>query len=534
MSDSTIPAPHQPHRRAVLGTLMPHLAAERHHVYRNVTALALLGALVAAGFGSLAVALVLAAVALPAAVLVYIHDHRLWHDEPITLIAVAFALSLLLGIAVGWLETQFITVASLGTSRHHLPPFDHLLQVGLLVPLAAFAASLIAPLVVSARPAFRHPMDLVVACSLSGAALSLGLSITVQHGAFTHIQATAGDPAHVAFIALTLGFLQPIILATAATLGVVGLRSQGVNLLTGVLEGLVLVFVYEAATTLLQPHGTRGIVLTALIAFVLAGAGLAAVNHSLHAAIAADTTSDAVAPEPAEHRLSAGLIAAVAAIVVVIAAGASIAAVNGGPATRPAPPGDEGRDGIATHKAATTGAYYGIGRPADKHWGSVALASTSTPLALGTGTAVKLTNGVSLTPAPGWTVAQQGGQTATLYNGDKSAGVFAAAGSANASDITQESAMLINGNIKGDGLTNVQQTPGQVQAIQGKTFDQLLEVDFTADVQTDQGTMQIWGGWVTLYSSARHASGLFDYFAGSQAAFKASLQDAGQMMASMQ
>jgi len=61
---------HEPRRAvAVVGTLMPHMAAERHHVYRNVIALALLAALIAAAFGSLSIALVLAAVALPAAVL---------------------------------------------------------------------------------------------------------------------------------------------------------------------------------------------------------------------------------------------------------------------------------------------------------------------------------------------------------------------------------------------------------------------------------------------------------------------------------
>jgi len=71
--------PSSPPRRqvAVIGTLMPHMAPGRHHVYRNVTALALLAALIAAGLGSLPVALVLTAVALPATVLVYIHDHRL-------------------------------------------------------------------------------------------------------------------------------------------------------------------------------------------------------------------------------------------------------------------------------------------------------------------------------------------------------------------------------------------------------------------------------------------------------------------------
>ena len=192
---------------AVLGTLLPHLHPERHHVYRDVTALALLAALIAAGFGSLPVALVLTAVALPAAVLVYIHDHRLWHDEPITVIVVAFGLSLLLGVGVGLLQTHFIHLVTAGSTHYHLPSVPRILELGLLVPVAAFVAVVIAPLVISARPSFRHPLDVVVAGSLSGAALSLGLSVVVQHGAFTHVQVTAGDPAHVAFIALTLGFL---------------------------------------------------------------------------------------------------------------------------------------------------------------------------------------------------------------------------------------------------------------------------------------------------------------------------------------
>ena len=123
---------------AVLGTLLPHLHPERHHVYRDVTALALLAALIAAGFGSLPVALVLTAVALPAAVLVYIHDHRLWHDEPITVIVVAFGLSLLLGVGVGLLETHFIHLVTAGSTHYHLPSVPRILELGLLVPVAAF------------------------------------------------------------------------------------------------------------------------------------------------------------------------------------------------------------------------------------------------------------------------------------------------------------------------------------------------------------------------------------------------------------
>jgi len=252
MVNPSSPAPDRSRRPVtVMGTLMPHMAAGRHPVYRNVTALALLAALIAAAFGSLSIALVLPAVALPAVVLTYIHDHRLWHDEPLTVIAVTFALSLVLGVGVGFLQTYFTPGIALAAGHYRLPPMSQILELGVLVPVVAFVAVLVAPLLVTARAAFRHPMDVVVTCALSGAALSLGLSVVVQHGAFTHLQATAGDPASVAFIALTLGFLQPIVLATAAAVAVLGLRSPGVNPAVGVIEGLVLAVLYELATTLL-------------------------------------------------------------------------------------------------------------------------------------------------------------------------------------------------------------------------------------------------------------------------------------------
>jgi hypothetical protein len=538
MVDPNSPTPQGPRRPvAVLGTLLPHLHPERHHVYRDVTALALLAALIAAGFGSLPVALVLTAVALPAAVLVYIHDHRLWHDEPITVIVVAFGLSLLLGVGVGLLETHFIHLVTAGSIHYHLPSVPRILELGLLVPVAAFIAVVIAPLVISARPSFRHPLDVVVAGSLSGAALSLGLSVVVQHGAFTHVQVTAGDPAHVAFIALTLGFLQPIVLATAGTVGVLGLRRLGVNPVTGVIEGLALVVAYELATTVLHPYGTRGIVLTALAAFVLAAAGLVAARNALHAALLADAGADAEATEAAgvEHRLHAGLVAAIVAAVVVIAAVVSVAVALSGPSTRPAPPGEGGSGRIAPHSAAAARSIHpAVGKFDQSLWGRVALASTTTSLAAGTATTINLVNGINMTVAPGWTVTHQGQQSADLFNSDQSAALFVLAGAADASDIVQESASLINQDIQSSGLTNVQQRPAQPQPLQGKNFQQLLEVDYTANIQTAQGTDQIYGGWVTLYNSITGASGFFNLYAGSHDAFKAALPDAASMMVSME
>jgi hypothetical protein len=273
---------------AVLSTLMPHLSGRHHHVYRNAIAVALLAALVAAAFGALSIALVLAAVALPAMVLTYIHDHAVWRDEPLTVIGLGFAVSLLLGAAVGVLEDQFTGGALLGADRG-VPPITTILELGVLVPVAGFVAVLVAPLLVTARSAFAHPIDAVVVCTLAGSALSLGLSVVVQQGAFTHIEATAGDPAHVAFIGLTLGFLQPIVFATAAATAVVGWRfSTGAGRITGLATGLALIVVYELATTLLTPYGTRGIVLTALAAVIVAAAGLLAARSALHHALLAE------------------------------------------------------------------------------------------------------------------------------------------------------------------------------------------------------------------------------------------------------
>ena len=95
--------PEEPVRAlAVISTMMPHLSGGRHHIYRAAIAVALVAAALAAAFGSLPIALVLAAIALPAVVLTYMHDHGVWRGEPVTVIAVAFLLSLALGTGVGF------------------------------------------------------------------------------------------------------------------------------------------------------------------------------------------------------------------------------------------------------------------------------------------------------------------------------------------------------------------------------------------------------------------------------------------------
>src|SRR5581483_47263 len=92
-----------------------------------------------------------------------------------------------------------------------------------------------------------------------------------------------------------------------------------------------------------MPLGTRGIVLTALIAFVLAGVGLLATRNTLHTALTAD--ENLVGADVVEHRLHAAVVAAIIAVVVIVAAGVTAAVVWSGPSTKPAPPATGGQFG---------------------------------------------------------------------------------------------------------------------------------------------------------------------------------------------
>ena len=411
------------------------------------------------------------------------------------------------------------------------------MQLGVLVPVVVWVAVVIAPLLVSARSAFSHPMDVVVACSLSGAALSLGLSLVVQHGAFSHVQATSGDPAHVAFTALTLGFLQPIVLATAAIVAVLGIRRLGVNPVAGVGAGLALVVVYELATTLLAPYGTRGIVLTTLVAFVLAGAGLVAARNGLHAAMAADTGADTATEdtEGVEHRLTTVVVSAIIAVVVIVAAAITTAVVARGPATRPTPP-VPGHGGLVPHPAAAAAAIHPIMGPSGQSlWGTLHLTSHATPLAAGPVTAVNLYRSVSVTPAPGWTIDNQGQAFARLVNADQTVAFVAFAGTSDSPGINGESSLMINNAIQQAGLTNVRQTPlGPAQAVQGTNFQQMLQVIYTANRQDDQGTWPEWGIWVTLFNPSGGLAGFVCFYSNeSLDAYDAAKPDADAMLTSM-
>ena len=308
--------PDEPVRTTVLiSTLMPHLSGARMYVYREMIGLVLLASLVTAAFGWFAIALVLAAVALPAAVLTYIYDHGVWRGDPLTTIGLGLVLSLVLGGAVGEVQSYFGSLPGALPIFSELPSMTTLLELGIVVPVLLYVAVLVAPVIVTARSTLRNAVDTVVICTLSAATLSLGFTVLGQLGAFAKF--SYGAPANVAFIALNWGFLQPIIFATAAAVTVMALRRKGSNTAIGIAKGIVLLVVYKLGTTLLAPYGERGIVLTVVLGILVAAAGLVLTRMELHTALMAEAqeavAGGALLRAPDADRVCAHCSASVAA-----------------------------------------------------------------------------------------------------------------------------------------------------------------------------------------------------------------------------
>jgi len=582
--------PEEPVRAlAVMSTLMPHLSGGRHHIYRGVIALALLGSLIAAALGMLSIALILAAITLPAVVLTYMHDHNVWHKAPITVIGVAFLLSLMIGICVGLLEGYFTRPMLL--SDREMPTLTQILELGILLPVVAYVAVLITPVLITARSAFRHPVDAVVICSLSGAAFSLGLSVVVQRGAFSHIGATAGNPAHVAFIALTLGFLQPIIFATAAAMAVVPLRGVGASTALGLTKGLVLVVLYELTTVLLTFFGNHGIVLTTLAALVLAAAGLLGARDALHTSLVAEAQAALTGGRALSGASDGQQICAHCGAV--IGAGAAFCQICGKAtaalARHPAP--DDGRTegrqtsaeaGAATssppqtppplrypsggervgHRlgpftiaaiialviliAATVTAVIVLGgttsprkappllpaaMAAAAHSGSVPTPRTEQGVAITLTAAdpINIAQGISITPAPGWALSSRGSNWVVLSDPNNAAKMKVTVKTAGGTDAVAVLHADIHSKLANTGMTNVSvMGVAATRTLNSRNFQRAASTDYSADYSGQMGTTHILGVFMELLNTSNRLSAFIDYRETSDAT--AYPDGAGQMM----
>ena len=278
---------------ALVSTLMPHVSGSRHHLYKLGLALAGAASLVAAGFGILPVALICAAIALPGVLLLYLYDHEVWADDPLTVVAACLALAGALGVGVGFLTNAFSASGAV-TLTNNLPSTGRLLELCALLPLITLIAVQAAPAIVTSRPRFGHTLDALTFAALGGASFSLAESIVIQHGAFSSATVHNTASARDAFIAMTLGFAKPVIYGAAAAISVMRLRRRAGAYPLGLLEGFLLIGGYDSAVATLSIYGDRGAVLTFIIAAVTAAVGLIRIRDEAHSALLAEATQATV------------------------------------------------------------------------------------------------------------------------------------------------------------------------------------------------------------------------------------------------
>ena len=294
---------------ALLTTLMPHLSGNHRHAYRQALAIAFTATIIAAAFGALAVSLFCAAVALPLLLLLYQHDHDVWEGEPILAVGLGIIVAAGLGVVIGLLSNSLNNHQTLSfVGSHSLPSTGSILATGVLVPVLVFAALMVVVGVLVARPSFSHSVDCVNFGAGAAAAFALGESLTVQHGAFSGFALSSTNPATDAFIALALGFAKPVIYAGAAALPWLAKQRHGWNprVIRGVTQGLLLVVAYHLAATLLAPYGSRGVVLTFLVAVLVAGVSVLMLRTSLHSALLDEANATVLAGGPPRRRTAAG------------------------------------------------------------------------------------------------------------------------------------------------------------------------------------------------------------------------------------
>lgn len=276
------------HALALISTLMPHVSGSRHHLYRFAVTVCLGAAIVAAGFGILPVGLILAGIALPGTLLIYLYDHDVAADESASLILLGVGLAAALGVGLGFLNQSFDSGGLVLGLNDGEPAISQLLVECLALPAVALGLLQLVPLLLTLRPGLRHALDALTISAISGTVVALGESIVVQHGAFLSITVYGTDAARDAFVALSLGFAKPLVYATASAVALIRLRRPGNPwgaYLVGLVEAFLLVGAYDSALATLAPYGQRGVVLTFLVAAALASLGLLRVRNEVHLAL---------------------------------------------------------------------------------------------------------------------------------------------------------------------------------------------------------------------------------------------------------
>lgn len=201
---------------AIVSTIMPRGAGAHDQTYKVTLVIALTAALIAAIFGALPVAVLIAAFAVPIVYIVYVYDVNLWDDQPIPVTVMAFILT-------GTLATLFLVVLKTTGLLAPARPVTDLeggIQLGgatvtgilvavLLVPIVGEIIRNIGPVFLASRPRFDDLMDGLTFGIIAGVAYSAADTLVRHWSSLTGGFVETGDPGTWASLIFLEGFVKP-------------------------------------------------------------------------------------------------------------------------------------------------------------------------------------------------------------------------------------------------------------------------------------------------------------------------------------
>jgi PrsW family intramembrane metalloprotease len=215
---------------ALISSIMPREAGRHPQTYRTAFTITLIAALVAAIFGAMPIAVLIAAFAIPIVYITYLYDVNLWEDAPLPVTGLAFGLTGLAAILFTLLWTALLplttTLRDVDGNLFGGPQWGTFLVLAILVPVVGEAIRQVGPVLLARRPAFDDLMDGVTFGVVSGVAYAC-FDTLVRHWALLTGGLVAPQPAQFASLVFLEGFVKPLVMGTATGLAVAEFSGLG-------------------------------------------------------------------------------------------------------------------------------------------------------------------------------------------------------------------------------------------------------------------------------------------------------------------
>ena len=233
------------------------------------------------------------------------------------------------------------------------------------------------------------------------------------------------------------------------------------------------------------------------------------------------------------HRLRPIAIAVIIAVVILIAAAVTAVIVLSGTTSPPKPP-PMLPNSPAAMAAPARSAITRPPSPPDELARTPARTQSVT-VRLTSADPITIAHGISITPAPGWTLGTRGPDWVMLYNADSSARMHVTVKTAGGTDVVgvlQQDITRLTSE-PSTSLANVSNLTGPTtKALQSANFQQQASIDYTADVSTQQGTIPVLGVFSELLNTSNQLSAFIDFRQTGEATTQAA-GEGGAMISSM-